>query len=344
MRILLSSVGRRPYLVRWFRDALKANGVDGAVLAADVDANAPSRPFADGFVSAPRVVDPGYASWLRQTLVEHDIDLAVSINDFELSTWATLPEDRAWAPLVRLDADTQRLVEDKLATSQALVKAGVPSPVTWLGTAPPAAEEAAGPFVTKGRYGSASRGLRFVDRAGLPGALEEASGEVTTRQGVPALQQGEVPPAELIVIQERIDGVEYGLDVVCDLEGRYAGVLARRKIAMRSGETDRAVSVDAAPFESIARGIAEAIPHPGTIDVDVFVDASGDIYVIDINPRFGGGYPFSHVAGARVPECYVAWTLGREPDPAWLRCRPDVVAGKFVEIAATSEGGTGADA
>ena len=78
--------------------------------------------------------------------------------------------------------------------------------------------------------------------------------------------------------------------------------------------------------------------------MDVFVDASGDIYVIDINPRFGGGYPFSHVAGARVPECYVAWTLGREPDPAWLRCRPDVVAGKFVEIAATSEGGTGADA
>lgn len=137
MRILLSSVGRRPYLVRWFRDAMKANGVDGAVLAADVDANAPSRPFADGFVSAPKVVDPGYASWLRQTLGEHDIDLAVSINDFELSTWATLPEDRAWAPLVRLDADTQRMVEDKFATSQALVKAGVPSPVTWVGTAPP---------------------------------------------------------------------------------------------------------------------------------------------------------------------------------------------------------------
>lgn len=343
MRILLSSVGRRPYLVRWFRDALAANGVEGTVLAADVDPDAPSRPFADGFVSAPKVVDPGYESWLRQTLVDHDVDLAVSINDFELSTWATLPEDPAWAPLVRLDAGTQRLVEDKFATSQALLEAGVTSPVTWLGSTP-STEDAAGPFVTKGRYGSASRGLRFVDRAGLPGALEEASGEVTTRQGVPALQQDAVPPAELIVIQERIDGVEYGLDVVCDLEGRYAGVLARRKITMRSGETDRAVSVDAAPFESIARGIAEAIPHPGTIDVDVFVDASGDIYVIDINPRFGGGYPFSHMAGARVPECYVAWALGRKAGAEWLRCRPDVVAGKFVEITATSEGGTGADA
>lgn len=137
MRILLSSVGRRPYLVRWFRDALAANGVEGTVLAADVDPDAPSRPFADGFVSAPKVVDPGYESWLRQTLVDHDVDLAVSINDFELSTWATLPEDPAWAPLVRLDAGTQRLVEDKFATSQALLEAGVTSPVTWLGSTPP---------------------------------------------------------------------------------------------------------------------------------------------------------------------------------------------------------------
>lgn len=342
MRILLSSVGRRPYLVRWFREALQENGVDGSVIAADVDPHAPSRPFADGFVQAPTVVDPGYESWLRTTLQEQRIDLAVSINDFELSTWAMLAEDEAWDPLVRLSAGTQHLIEDKFATSLALADAKVPSPVTWLGSELPTEEEATGPFVTKGRFGSASRGLRFVDRDALPAAVEEASREVTTRQGVPALQQDEVTPAELLVVQERIDGVEYGLDVICDLDGRYAGVLARRKITMRGGETDRAVSVDPGPFEDIARGIAEAIPHPGTIDVDVFVDGGGESFVIDINPRFGGGYPFSHVSGARVPSCYVAWRLGREPKPEWLQYRSDVVGGKFVEITAVTEGSTDA--
>ena len=336
MNILLSSVGRRPYLVRWFRDALAENGVEGRVIAADVDPFAPSRPFADAFVQAPTIVDPSYEDWLRQTLVDHDVDLAVSINDFELSTWAMLPDSDDWSALVRLDADTQRLIEDKYSTSQALSEAQVPSPVTWLGSEPPAEGDAAGPFVTKGRYGSASRGLRFVDRAGLADALREASQEVTTRQGVPASQQDEVAPEELLVIQEKIEGVEFGLDVVCDLDGRFAGVLARRKIAMRSGETDRAVSVDSAPFEELARGIAEAIPHPGTIDVDVFVDDDANPFVIDINPRFGGGYPFSHMAGARVPNCYVAWKLGREPAAQWLRSRADVVAGKFVEIAAVN--------
>ena len=130
MNILLSSVGRRPYLVRWFRDALRDNAVDGTVIAADVDPHAPSRPFADAFVPAPTVVDPSYESWLRRTLTEHDVDLAISINDFELSTWALLSDDDELRSLVRLSADTQRVIEDKFATSQALDAAEVPSPIT----------------------------------------------------------------------------------------------------------------------------------------------------------------------------------------------------------------------
>ena len=60
MNILLSSVGRRPYLVRWFRDALAENGVEGRVIAADVDPFAPSRPFADAWlVQWPHLARPG---------------------------------------------------------------------------------------------------------------------------------------------------------------------------------------------------------------------------------------------------------------------------------------------
>ena len=335
MNILLSSVGRRPYLVRWFRDALLANGIEGQVIAADVDPLSPARAFADDFVQAPPVTDPRYRRWLGELLTSREIGVAVSINDFELSEWAHLPVTDEWEPLVRLSAAGQQLVEDKYLMSTSFTAPAMPR--TWLGgDAQRALEESrGGGFVVKGRFGSASRGLGFCEASGLADAVAAATAEVTDRRGVPALLQKECAPRDLVIIQDRIHGPEYGLDVVNDLDGNFAGVLARRKIAMRAGETDRAETVDASAFERVAREIAVALGHVGSIDVDVMVD--GDVpYVIDVNPRFGGGYPFSHLAGARVPDAYVAWAAGQAVPADWLRAEAGVISGKFVDTVQVS--------
>ena len=334
MNILLSSVGRRPYLVRWFCEALEANGVAGSVIAADLDPRSPARAFADEFVEAPRVTDPCYQQWLGSFLTDYDVRLAVSINDFELSTWAQLPDLPEWDPLVRLTAESQHMVEDKYAMSMSFTERGVNVPRTWLGGSASRVVAEAEPgqeFVVKGRFGSASQGLRFADAVDLNCAVAEATHEVTDRQGRPARTQRDIDPRELVIIQERIDGPEYGLDVVCDLHRDYAGVLARRKITMRAGETDRAESVAPGGLAGVARRIAEAVPHAGTIDVDVMVAADDTPYVIDVNPRFGGGYPFSHLAGARIPEAYVAWAAGLPVAQEWLQPETGVVSGKYVE-------------
>lgn len=334
MNILLTSVGRRPYLVRWFQEALKDNGLSGQVIAADLDPDAPSRAFADDFVLAPSADSSEYQEWIAATLAELQIDLAVSINDFELSEWARLPQTHEWDALVRLTPETQDMAEDKLAMSIALRDAGVPIPATWLASDADIPGE--GDFVTKGRFGSASRGLRFADAAMLSDAVAEATREVTTRRGVLAREQDDFAPEDLVIVQERVDGTEYGLDVVCDLNGKFAGVLARRKIAMRAGETDRAEAVAPGRFEAIARSVTKAVPHPGTVDVDVLEDKNGDLWVIDINPRFGGGYPLSHVAGAKIPSAYVAWRQGDTADQSWLCSDVGVVAGKYVEAVRVS--------
>jgi len=63
--------------------------------------------------------------------------------------------------------------------------------------------------------------------------------------------------------------------------------------------------------------------HLGVLDIDV-VERDGTLYVLEFNPRFGGCYPFSHMAGANLPAAYVAWALGEKPDPLWLRARAGV--------------------
>ena len=78
---------------------------------------------------------------------------------------------------------------------------------------------------------------------------------------------------------------------------------------MRSGETDKAVSVIDERFENLGKKISENLKHIGNLDCDVLVE-NNKLYVIELNPRFGGGYPFSHEAGVNIAAMYIGWING----------------------------------
>ena len=64
------------------------------------------------------------------------------------------------------------------------------------------------------------------------------------------------------------------------------------------------------------------------------------MYVLDLNPRFGGGYPFSHAAGANLPAALLAWASNAAPDPTWLEARPDVRVGKCDRLVVVPSAGS----
>lgn len=330
MNILVASGGRRPYLTRWFKEALTANNVEGSVVVADLDPYSPSQSEADAFFNAPRVSDPSYVPWLRHILEAQSIDLAVSINDFELSVWSSLYLKFGFDSLLTLSSEKQEIAEDKFSMGTALFEGEVPAPTTVLASQL-SAVDLQGDFVVKGRFGSGSRGLGFASADDIETAIDGATREVTDPSGLhPETLQDAM---DLIVVQPLVPGQEYGLDVVNDLDGKFVTVLARKKIAMRGGETDKAMTVDPSPFRDVAQALSAVTQHRGLIDVDVIQDPSGQIHVIDVNPRFGGGYPFSHVAGADIPAAYVAWSLGRRPRYEWLTAKARVFASKYVDVA-----------
>src|SRR5699024_5198283 len=131
--------------------------------------------------------------------------------------------------------------------------------------------------IVKDRWGSGSYGLQRVSRHEFKYWL---------------LQTANVPCT--LVVQPTIEGHEDGGDSVCPREGGVVGgVLARRKLAMRGGETSVCQTIDPAEFFDLAETLAAALGPQGLIDVDIMRTASGENYVLDINPRFGGGYPFN---------------------------------------------------
>ncbi len=102
---------------------------------------------------------------------------------------------------------------------------------------------------------------------------------------------------EGLMIQEFLSGQEIGADCYIDMiSGETVSIFTKKKIVMRAGETDKAVSFkDQKLFDLIEKFIAES-GFKGQIDIDVF-DVDGEYYISEVNPRFGGGYPHAFECG-----------------------------------------------
>ena len=202
---------------------------------------------------------------------------------------------------------------DKMETFRFLKRIGLQTPETYtdLDKAIQAIEsgQLQFPLVVKPRWGSASIGIDF------PESIEELRlafqlQHMKLRKSI--LKTASAQDLEhALLIQEKLDGREFGMDILNDFNGHYYGTFVREKLSMRSGETDKAISVIDQKFEAVGQKISENLKHIGSLDCDVFM-ANNQLYVLELNPRFGGGYPFSHEAGINTAAIYIAWLKGEQ--------------------------------
>jgi len=99
------------------------------------------------------------------------------------------------------------------------------------------------------------------------------------------------------IIQEFIEGKEYTIDVFCDRGGRVASCVPRERLQIRGGEVSQAITRNHKKIISQAVEICEKLRGIGPLTLQCIEDFNGDIYWIEINPRFGGGVPLSMEAG-----------------------------------------------
>ena len=334
LNLIIGSAGRRLYLLRWFREAMDILEIPGKVIVTEGDPSSAAFTAGDEGISMPAYSDPRYEEAMLQMVDEYQPAMFLSVNDWELAKlgMGLGDEIRSRGVLVPgiADADIAK-VTDKYQLTAALSSAGIQTPRTVLASDSRGLAELKGSYsrlIVKDRMGSGSSGLQVVGSSELDTIIERV---VLTQ---PRLGKKSDALDEL-VIQPYIPATEYGIDIVGTFQNsaeRKYHVLARRKIRMRAGETDKAETIDSEAFSELAAGISRALQPMGLIDVDVLVDSDGELHVIDINPRFGGGYPFVHLAGANVPLYYVASLAGRSIDNSWSTYRPGVISAKFEEI------------
>jgi carbamoyl-phosphate synthase large subunit len=288
VNVLVSSSGRRTGLVTAFRSAVAPSG--GRVLTADVDPLAPTHFVGDFAVRVPPVTDPGYADFLLGLVADHDVGLLVPTIDPELPVLAAARDRFAAAGCLAV-VSSPGLVDacaDKLHLATRLADTGLAYPDTWAGDELPAILPAA--VVCKPRRGSASKGLQIL------------TGEEATR-----LRLG--PD---VVVQPLIPGPEITVDALFDLAGRPVHAVPRRRLRTLAGESIQGVTIDHEPIREWLVGLLALIGSwgaSGPVTIQAILAENAPV-LIEVNPRFGGGFPLGHAAGARYPEWLVEFAAG----------------------------------
>lgn len=314
MNVLLTSVGRRSYLVEYFREAMQGSG---KIIGANMYAETAGMYAVDIPIVTPPANHPEYVPFLLDVCSRYNVKLLCSLHDLdvfmlsqqrdrfhEAGVFTTLPNPE-WG----------RITLDKWECTQILEAAGIGVP--WSTLHMEIALEAVRrgevtfPLIVKARIGFGSLGLRRChSEQEVIDAVNSARQEV---MHAGANRYITLPDDELVLIQEAIEGREICITVFNDLQGKHLAHFVCEVHAMRAGESDRATSLDRNLFAEFAQNLSQTCSHVANWGFDC-LEATSGLKVIDVNPRFTGDYPFHHLAGANLPRALLQLISGQPID------------------------------
>jgi carbamoyl-phosphate synthase large subunit len=117
---------------------------------------------------------------------------------------------------------------------------------------------------------------------------------------------------------------EVTIDMYFGRSGTLRSVVPRRRLEVRDGEVNKGITMDGGLVAYVSERLGSLPGVRGCINLQVFVDQETSVvYGIEINPRFGGGYPLSYGAGANFPQMMIReYLLGEAVtgfDDTWQR-------------------------
>lgn len=280
MNILILSAGTRNKIVQYFKTALKGKGI---VIATDCSEIAPAIYDADKYYIVPRMDAPQYLDVIFGICKENNVSGVLSLIDPELSLLAAHVDEfgKIGVTVIGSNYDLCEMSLDKMQMFRWLTEHGYKTARSYVDKEAFYQDMEAGvinyPVFVKPVRGSASIAIS----------------KVFDRETVDLLFTHD----DNLMIQEFLNGQEIGADVYIDMiSGEVVSVFTKKKLKMRAGETDKAVSFkDEKLFLLIERFVTE-VGYRGQIDIDIF-DIGGEYYISEVNPRFGGGYPHAYECG-----------------------------------------------
>lgn len=295
VNILITSVSRKVWLVKAFKDALKQEGIDGKVISADINSLSAGLYMSDKHYLIPPSTEQNFIPVILKICKKDNIKLLIPTRDGELLLFAKNKEKfkKQGTYVIVSNPEVIEICNNKYSFYQFLLKNNIPTPKTYLSEQIDFSS-AHYPLLVKSRYGSGSKSVFKVENE------EELKFFINY-----------VPNP---VIQEFANGKEYTIDLLTDFNGKVLTVVPRERIETFCGESYKGKTIKDIKMIEYAKNLAEKLGTIGHITIQCIKNDAG-IKFIEINPRFGGGAILGIKSGANTPLLILRLINGKKLKP-----------------------------
>lgn len=282
-RILFTSPGRRFELISFFKEEFFGYEFIGA----DAFKTSPAAYILDRVYEVPLKIDDAYTNEVIEICKKEEIEFVIPLLDPELPFFSKAVEDfekigvKVWVP----SYEVVQLANDKYLTYNRFKDLSVNLPQTWLLKDYLEKNVIArhDKLILKPSAGSASKGIYKVKPSDVKKISETENLDI-----------------EKYLVQQCIDfDFEVTADLYGDGEGNIVEYCQRKRISTRGGEVEKGVTVNLPEITGLIKKIVSELKILGVINIQAMMK-DDEVYLGEINPRFGGGYPLAHKAGANL--------------------------------------------
>ncbi len=296
VNILITSVSRKVWLVKAFKDALDQEGVNGKVVSIDMKPLSAGLYLGDKYYLVPPSSNADFIPTVLDICRTENVNLVIPSRDGELQVFAESRKEFAeyGVQVMVSDPEVIEVCNDKYRFYQFLQRNDIPTPETYLPSQNDFSFFKSYPLLIKSRYGSGSEGTFKVKN-------KDELNYFTKYVSNP-------------LIQEFIGGKEYTIDLFSDFNGKVITVVPRERIEVVSGESYKGKTIECTKMIELAGQLAERLGTIGHITIQGMRNNS-TIKFIEVNPRFGGGAMLGIIAGANTPLLLIELILGKKLEP-----------------------------
>lgn len=301
MNLLITSIGKRVQLIKYLKKSCTIVGVDAGELA-------PAVSFVDKFYKIPKCSEEGYIETLLSICKNEKIKFLIPLHEFEFNILCLNREKfkEVGTTLLLSHRNIIDICQDKLKTYEFFVQNNINTPKSYsrneIKNMLASNEEIHFPLIVKPINGMGSADVfKINNNKELEFFIEYIKEPI---------------------IQEFIEGIEYTIDVLCDLKGHTISIVPRERLEVRSGEVSKSRTVKDKEIIKETYRLMECLAKYrkdvtviGPYTIQCKITSQNEIKFIEINPRFGGGVPLTFEAGVDYGKNFNIMAEGKEMNP-----------------------------